>query len=173
LNVNPTFTTGTAPWTAAGGTLTRSSAHTQGGLPFSGLLTPNGVAALCYASSEQVPVTAGAHYTVNGWLYSPTGHAASLSVNWFDWQSTYLTTSSSSVTLAANTWTRLTNVFPAPSGATYGAIVPTEAGTPAVTDLLYLSDLTLTVTDPVVVASVAEVTYDAVTRQPSGTTLLA
>lgn len=160
LDSNPTFTTGVAPWTAVGGTITQSSAQTHGGYPYSGLLTPNGTAATVYAASELLPVVPGRWYTANGWLYSTPGYTnVSLSVNWFDHAGTYLSTSSSTVSLTAATWTQVTNIWQAPAGAAQAALVPTEGGTPTTADVLYLSYVTLTATDPTVLPSVSQVVY--------------
>jgi hypothetical protein len=172
MNVNPTFTSGTSPWVATGGAITQSSAQTHGGLPFSGLLTPSGVAAQSYVSSEVIPIDFTKWYTVNGWFYTPTGHSMSLSVNWFDSTGAYLATSSSTVTPTASTWTQVTNVFQPPAGAASASIVPTESGTPAAGDLLYLSNVTLTPADPPFVSSVVQVNYDPTINIPTGTTLL-
>lgn len=152
LNSNPTFTSGTSPWTATNCTLTQSSAHVQGGFPFSGLMTPNGTSATVSVKSELVPVNSGTAvngaaqwYQANGWVYSPTGYGnVSLSVNWYDRLGTLLSTSSNSVTVAAATWTNLVNNFVAPAGAAQASIVPTEGGTPAAGNTLFLSDVTLT-----------------------------
>lgn len=173
LNVNPTFTSVVSPWVATNGTLTQSNAHTQGGFPFSGLLTPTGGFSQAYAASEQIRVPGNTHCTVDGWLYSTTGWASvSLSVNWFDSTGTYLSTSFNVVSLTAATWTQLTNVFQAPAGAAFASIVPTESGTPGATNLLYLSNLTLSFTDEAVFPSVISVDYDPQTYLPSGTTEL-
>ncbi len=173
LDSNPTFVSGTSPWTATGGTLTQSNAQTHGGYTESGLLTPNGTSALAYASSEKMRVTPGQWYRAQGWFYSPTGWAnVSLSVNWFDSSQAYLSTSSSTVSLAAATWTQQVNNFQAPTGAAYATLVPTQGGTPGVTNTLFLSYLTLTNTDPSALASVAVVNYGGDIGAPTGVTQL-
>ncbi|WP_189707059.1 hypothetical protein, partial [Streptomyces anandii] len=144
-NSNPTFVSGTSPWTAVNCTLTQSNAQTHGGFTESGLITPNGTSATVYAESELILVTPEHWYQAQGWLYSPTGWAnASLSVNWFDSTQAYLSTSSHTVSLTAATWTQQVNNFQAPDGAAYAALVPTEGGTPAAANTLFLSNLTLT-----------------------------
>lgn len=170
LNSNPTFTTGTSPWTATGGTPTQSSAQTQGGYAFSGLLTPAGGNAQAYAQSELIRIDAGSNqvtqgaqwFKTNGWFYSPTGWSTfSLSLNWYDPNRGYLSTSSATVSLTANTWTQVSNYFVAPAGALYMAIAPTESGTPGATNLLYMSDVTVALTPERVgaIASVAQINY--------------
>jgi hypothetical protein len=152
LNSNPTFTSGVSPWTVTGGTFTQSAVQTHGGFPFSGLLTPNGIATLVFASSEQVPINDGngpfaginSWYLADGWFYSTPGTTDfSLSVNWFDRSGGYMSTSSKTVSLTAATWTHLQNYFLAPENAAFAAIVPTEGSTPANTKVVYFSDVFL------------------------------
>lgn len=185
LNSNPTFTSGTAPWTATNGAPSQSNAQTQGGFAFSGLLTPTGGFAQAYALSELIridpgsnQITAGAAwFKPNGWFYSPTGWANfSLSLNWYDPNQGYLSTSSATVSLAANTWTQVFNYFVAPAGALYVAIAPTESGTPGASNLLYMSNVTVTLSPERVgaLASVAQITYPSgASWPPTGVTQLA
>lgn len=160
-NSNPTFVSGTSPWTAVNCTLTQSNTQVHGGYTESGLITPNGTSATVYAQSELIRVTPGQWYQAQGWLYSTPGWSSvSLSVNWFDGNQGYLSTSSHTVSLAAATWTQQVNNFQAPAGAAYATLVPTEGGTPSAAALLYLSYLTLTNADPRVLPSVAQVLYE-------------
>ncbi|WP_405844646.1 hypothetical protein [Streptomyces sp. NBC_01518] len=173
LNSNPTFVSGTSPWTATNCTLAQSSAQTHGGLTESGLVTPNGSSATVYASSEPIRVTPGQWYLAQGWLYSPPGWSSvSLSVNWFDSAHTYLTTSSRTVSLAAATWTQQLNNFQAPNGAAYATLVPTQGGTPSAAKTLFLSNVTLTHTDPAQLASVTQLSYNTDIGAPTGVTQL-
>lgn len=185
LDENPTFTSGVSPWTAVNGALSQSSAQTQGGFVFSGLLTPTGGFAQAYALSELIRIDAGSNqvtagaawFKPNGWFYSPTGWANfSLSLNWYDPNQGYLSTSSATVSLAANTWTQVFNYFVAPAGALYVAIAPTESGTPGASNLLYMSNVTVTLSPERVgaLASVAQITYPSgASWPPTGVTQLA
>lgn len=173
LNSNPTFTSGTSPWSATGGTITQSNAQTHGSYPFSGLLTPDGVTAIVFASSEKVPVNEGTWYTADAWLYSPTGYNnVSLSVNWYDSSQSYIRTSSNVIDLPTATWTHVTNRFQAPTTAAYATLVPTEINTPTTSDLLYLSNVTFSSADPGTLASIAQVDYIDANGGPSGVTQL-
>lgn len=173
LDSNPTFTTGTAPWTTTGCTLTQSNAQTQGGLPYSGLMTPSGSAGTAFILSEKVPVAPGQWYLANCWAYSPNGYnSVSLSVVWYDSAGNQVSTSNNSVTLAAATWTQLSNRFQAPAGAAQASLAPAEGGTPPATATLYLSNVTLTAAYPSALASVAEVTYSPGSSLPTGITQL-
>lgn len=145
LNSNPTFNTTTSPWTATGGTLTRSNAHTQGGFSFSGLLTPTG-GVQAYASTELVPVkqtTFGSEQWIlgTGWFYSTTGYATfTLNLNWFDSGQNYISTTFNTVALSANTWTQVSTYGQVPATAAFFTVSPTEPGTPTNSNLLYISN---------------------------------
>lgn len=181
LNSNPTFTSGTSPWTATNCTLAQSSAQTHGGFAFSGLMTPNGTSATVFVQSENVPINSGTaitnpgrFYQVNGWVYSSTGWSSvSVSINWYDRTGTYLSTSSNPVSVPAATWTNLVNYFNPPLGAAQAAIVPTESGTPGVTNTLYLSNVTLTAASELTTtaAPVSQITYASVWTPTSVTQL--
>lgn len=182
LNSNPTFTTGTSPWTATGCALTQSNAQTHGGYLFSGLMTPDGVTAAPSIESDRVPIVNSptalgnvTYYMVNGWLYSPTGLTqVSLSVNWFDHNMNYLATTFTGTSLSAATWTNVVSYNLAPSTAAYAAINPTITGTPGVGNTLYLSNVTLTSSIELTStqASVASISYGGTAWPPTGVTTL-
>lgn len=160
LNVNPTFTMGTAPWTATGGTVTQSSAQTHGNLPFSGLLTPSGSASTSDIESEKIPVFQGHSYVASAWLYSPTGYAdVAVNINWYSSTGTLLSTTAGTVTsVAAATWTEITTTGPVPASAASGTIVIAETGTPPATALLYCYAAMQDESGPML-ASVAQIGY--------------
>lgn len=180
LNSNPTFTSGTSPWTAVNGTLTQSSAQTHGGFAFSGLLTPTGGFTQAFAASESIAFQqfgfpGGQWFMVGGWFFSPTGWSNfSLSINWFDAGENYLSTSFNTASLPINTWTQVVNYFQPPTEAAFMQIVPTESGSPSGSNLLYMSDVSLTLTPETVgaLASVAEVDYGSSVWPPIGVTQL-
>lgn len=182
LNSNPTFTTGTSPWTAANGTLTQSNAQTHGGFPFSGLLTPTGGFSTAFASSEIVPLVsvesafnAARFLVANGWLYTPTTWpSVSLSVTWYDGSLNVISTSSNVQSLTGATWTNFINIFQAPATAAYAAVVPTLGGTPTAANTLFLSDVVLQLSpeNTKMVSSVAQLTYVDDTWPPTGVVLL-
>ena len=183
LNSNPTFTAGVSPWTATGGTITQSAAQTHGGFAFSGLLTPNGTSAQAVALSEMFPVHQGGGpfygtsqwVLLDGWFYSPPGTTAfSFSINWYDRAGTYLSTSSSTVTLVAATWTHVQNFFEVPATVAQGQLAPTESGTPASSKLIYISDAFAIKSWECVGAftSAATVNYGTAPWPPTGVTQL-
>lgn len=181
LNQWPTFVQGVGPWHPTGGTLTQSSAHTHGNLPFSAFLTPSGVASLSYAESDLVPVQQGHSYVLTAWYYSPTGYSnVAVSANWFDSGRNYISTTSGTATsIPANTWTQFqTTVTNNVANAVYVDMVCVEGGTPPASALLYVSTATVQDASGEQVSSV--LAYDYAAMWPSvgsntgtGTTQLA
>lgn len=169
LNSNPTFTTGVSGWTPHNCTFVQSNAQVHGGFPFSGLMTPNGVAAAPNVTSNLVPVTDVLvsfvnveWYVMNGWFYSPTGWSnVSLSVDWYDSNQTYISTSNNTTTLPAATWTNLISFYLIQPNASYASINLIEAGSPAAGNTIFFSNVTITgateLTLPL--ASAAQVVY--------------
>lgn len=178
LNMNPTFTAGTAPWTVTGGALTQSATHVHGNLPFSGLLTPSGLASSSYIESEMVPVLQGHNYVATAWLYSGPGYAnCAVNVNWYNSSSAFLSSTSGTVTsLAAGTWTQLlaTSTTAVPAGAYYATIVAAETGTPPSSATLWVSSATLQDVQDAPLSSVTQINYNGTPYQPpTGITQLA
>lgn len=140
LSANPCFLTDVSNWSPTGGTAARSTAVVYPGQIASMLLTPNGVSTQCFAESNKVPVVAGQQYKAQGWLYSPVGHTAGFSINWFDSGHNYLsTTSGGAVSIGTNTWTFVSTTGTAPAGAAYGDAIPVQGSTPPSSALLYVS----------------------------------
>lgn len=176
-NSNPTFTSGVSPWTATGGALTQSSAQTHGGYAFSGLLTPSGSAGTASALSELFPVNAGGGpfygsvtwMLLDGWFYSTPGYSNfSGSVNWYDQGKNYLSTSNHTQALTAATWAHVQNYYLVPATAAYAQINALEAGTPASSALLYLSDVFMIASQECVgsLTSAAAIRYPAAAPWP-------
>lgn len=139
LNSNAGFQAGIAPWFASGGTVVQSSAeYYEGG--FSAQVTPSGVDANVFLGSENMATMPGQSVTVDGWIWctdAVTGNV-SMSINWYDLTGSYISTSSNDVSVAAATWTRLTNTFTAPAGAYQLAIAATVSGTPVAAQVFYV-----------------------------------
>lgn len=194
MNANPTFTTGVSSWTPAGCTFTQSNAQTHGGFPFSGLMTPNGVATEPSVTSEQVEylqppfsILMGRAHTVvvSGWFYSPTGWATGLSLkaSWYDSSGALITTTTGTTTaLTAATWTNLSARINtpryvqtgggqvSPTTATFVAITISEPGTPAAANTVFFSNVTLTLDYSCTpsVSSVSQISYNNGAWPPTG-----
>lgn len=178
LNINPTFTNGTAPWVVTGGTLTQSSAHTHGNLPYAGLLTPSGVDSLSYIESDQVAILQSHDYTASAWVYSPTGYSqCAVNINWHTSSGAFLSRVTGTVTsVPAATWTQLTTTSTGgiPASAAYASIIVVESGTPPATALLYFY-ATIQDTSGPMLPSVAQINYSGsgTSQAPTGVTKLA
>jgi hypothetical protein len=100
LNVELDVRDGMSPWVPHGSTIAQSSTWAQQGM-YSMQITPDGVSALAYAESEDIPVIAGQSYTAAGVVNSSSSWAGgfSFSVNWFTAAGGYISTSSASFAL--------------------------------------------------------------------------
>ena len=171
LNSNPDFTGGTAPWTVTGGTLTQSTVVVQPGFRDSGLLTPDGTSAQAVAVTEDMACTPGLPVTFAGALYSPPGYTVTTTLVWKDGAGGVLSQVTVTVAVPAAAWTPFTVTAAAPPGAARVAATVTEAGTPATSDLLYMSGMVVSRADPGRMSSVVEVTWAG--NQPAAFTRLA
>lgn len=140
LNANTSFEVDASNWTGIGGTLTRTTAQFHAGVA-SGTITPDGVTATVRMDNANVAVTGGGTYRAQGWVRNAVARSIALNVNWYDASSVYITTSSGSVSVLANTWTFISNDFTAPSNAAFGNIIPTMTGTPAATNILWVDEV--------------------------------
>ncbi|MFF5980845.1 carbohydrate binding domain-containing protein [Streptomyces olindensis] len=138
LTSNPDFEQNLTGWSATGATIER--VPTPQPAPFSGdwslQITPNGVAALAYASSAATPVVPGATYSVYGWLRCNVARTVDLNVNWYDGSGVYLDTDTVNHTVQANEYTEYAGSFVAPAGAATARVLPTLASTPPSTQRL-------------------------------------
>ena len=142
LNSNPTFETALTPWNGNTATAARVNTQAQSGT-WSMQVTPNGTSPNPRAESELFAVTAGNSYRAKGWLRCATSRTVSLNVNWYNASSTYLSTSTNTQAVTANTWTQFSASFTAPAGAAYGQLAPTVPSTPPVTDVLWVDEARL------------------------------
>jgi hypothetical protein len=140
LNANSGFETDLSPWTAVTGTTTRVNTQARSG-SWSMQITPNGTSPTPRAESERMPVTAGRPYRAQGWLRCTAARNAALNVNWYSSSNSYLSTSSNTAAVPANTWTFFSAVFTAPAGAATGQLAPSLPGTPPASDLLFVDDV--------------------------------
>jgi hypothetical protein len=144
LVANPWFESGISGWTATGCTLAQSATFSRSG-SFSLRLTPDGVTANSFAEDDRRTVVPGATYVVDGWLFSPGGYsAAGISVNWYRSDGSYDSTSASVSALVAGVSDHRHHTFTAPATARYGRVHPVQTGTPAVGNVLYADEVTLT-----------------------------
>jgi hypothetical protein len=131
LNANPYFLGGDgATWNGFDGTFSVTGSP-PGASPYAnaGLftITTAGAGAAAEESGQPFAVVAGQPYFVTAWVYTPTTSA----VIGFDWQNSshaYLSTSTQTIVVTANTWTSVSTVLTAPAGAAYAyaRLAPTD-----------------------------------------------
>ena len=140
LNANTSFETDASSWVGTGGTVTRTTAQFHSGVA-SGTITPDGVTATIRMDNANIAVVGNGIYRAQGWVRCAVARSIALNINWYDASSTYITTSSGSVSVVANTWTSITNDFVAPPNAAFGNIIPTMTGTPPATNILFVDEV--------------------------------
>lgn len=139
------FETNTAGWEAVGGTFARSTAQFFDGAA-SGLLTPDGVAIEVKARTTfaaSPPVVPDTTYTFTAWVFHALGRNVDISVQHFDAANVAMDfeTTLTTVTVPANTWTRITGTKAAPANAAKARLTVKQAGTPPATALLYIDEV--------------------------------
>ncbi|MEU8902200.1 hypothetical protein [Streptomyces mirabilis] len=142
LNANPDFDTNLTGWNANGGTAVRVTTPVKVGVG-AAQFTPNGVAQFPSIESNPVPVTAGTIYRASAWIRCATARAVDLNINWFNNAAVYLSTSTLTNTLVANTYTFYDGTVTAPANAATATIAPTVANFPPVTDVIVVDEVRL------------------------------
>jgi hypothetical protein len=139
LNSNPYFETDVSGWTAAGGTITRSTAQFHEGAA-SMLLTPSGAATdVEVTTAAYVPVTAGQPVRLSMWLRCAVARNVDV---FMVWSNGTTETGSASVTtaLAANTWTLVDTTATAPLGTVQVRPAAAMRSTPLASHLLHIDE---------------------------------
>lgn len=145
LNSNPYFENGRiSPWTGAGNAaLSAITAQFHQG-SYSLQVTPDGVTAGPAARSEEVAVTAGLTYTLEGWLRSTLSTARAIRIDWYDVTHAFLSSSTISLTPTATTWTHYgPTSFTAPANAVFARAVTIDTGTPVNTNVWQVDQVTI------------------------------
>jgi hypothetical protein len=167
-NQNSGFVFGISPWVVTGGTavVSNTTYFIDGA---SCQITPDGVTANVHLESEFISCYPGQAITVNGWMRftSAVTSNASMSINWYDINQSYVSTSSNGVSVSANAWTNLKNTFTVPTGCYFYTIDPTLSGTPPVSNVFYVDQVYSTDNITPQASSVVEITYPG--TYPSGT----
>lgn len=145
LAPNPTFETNVAGWQPEGGTFTHSTTQAHSGTG-SGLQTPDGATAVVRARNTiPIEVRATREYTFTAWVFSANGYDVDTSVLFRDeFGGTVEFAIWASESVAAGIWTELTATRSAPDGAVDAQLNINQRTTPAVTDLLYVDDVSFT-----------------------------
>jgi hypothetical protein len=169
-------------WSASNSALTYNTTiiNTANGADASIKCVPNGSSASggvnSAVRSPVASVTAGASYTVCGWVYSPLGWAdLRTAVDWYDASNVFISSSTGSATVvAAGVWTFLKQTFTAPALASRATTRGRWGGTPAATDISYwwalrlIADASVSTTSPQTMTVIRSVN-GASKAQASGT----
>jgi|SRR5690349_4998466 len=139
LNANPYFETNASSWTAAGGTIARSTVQAHQGVA-SGLLTPDGVTGTTEVSSDNCAVTVGNTYKVSAWIWPAVSRTVFLGINWFTAGLGFISNTSVSQTLPSQTWTLMSMTAVAPATAAFGVLRIAMIGTPPTSNFLYFDE---------------------------------
>lgn len=121
-----TFESGVANWFCGGGSVVQSGTQHFNG-SFSAQCTVSGSPTQTYLRPTAVPIQVGAKYNVQVEVF-PTfaGGSFQASIDWFDANSNYLSTSASTTgVLSQNVWTPISFSATAPAGAAFAGYGPT------------------------------------------------
>lgn len=151
INTNGDFETNLFGWNGVGATLARVQTPNetqQFGGSWSMQITPDGVTEFPNAGSDLFPVEPGRSYSATAWLRNDTTRVMSLSINWFDGGSNYISTDFRDQTVQANVWTFFDVAGTAPANAAFVNIAPTIPSFPAVTDVGYADEVFIRQAEP-------------------------
>lgn len=138
----------------SGGTFASSNAQAHTG-SWSGRLITTGTPTQTYVRCDSFPVVVGASYRAVMWARSATALTnVQMSIDWFDGSGSYLSTSSQTLSLVANTWTQFDATYAAPASAATATCGPTLQSSPATGSAIWVDDLDLLGTGLSQVASV-------------------
>jgi hypothetical protein len=142
LTPQVTFTGGLGTWTvnSASCALTLSAEQVYYGTQ-SALITPvGGGLAFAAVNSASFPVSAGAAYLAQAWVWSATGWADMIAgCDWYDVNGNYLSTSYENASAPAGAWAYVSSVVTAPAGAASAQMRAGMANSPIALNYMYLS----------------------------------
>lgn len=143
---NCTFESGVSGWTisALAGTIAASTTQKHSGTQ-SMRVTPSGTSVNVGALSDHTAVVPGEKVTCTTWVWFTTAVTGNYSsaVNFYDASGVYLSTSLTTVSVAAATWTPVIQTYTAPAGAAFADAVPLLGGTPAASNVFYVDDVSI------------------------------
>jgi hypothetical protein len=145
--VDGTFeTSNTGAWAVTGGSLAASTVQAHRGT-YSALLTVSGSPANALIRDHTTVTAApGRTYTAKMWVYCSASRNVIAVIDYYNGAS-YLSSSSATVAVTANTWTELVVSGTAPASTTRLECGPTMDASPANGTLLYIDDLDILRTD--------------------------
>ena len=132
-------------WTPTSCTFANDTAHVHTGAAAAKLVV-TGTPAQAFARMAQVSgIVVGDTYTLQGWAFATSiTNTVQITIDWFTTPGVFVSTSNTSVTIPANTWTRLQVIAVAPATAGKAGVGPTLGGTPATGLTVWFDDFTFT-----------------------------
>jgi hypothetical protein len=132
-------------WTPTSCTFANDTAHVHTGAAAAKLVV-TGTPAQAFARQAQVSgIVVGDTYTLQGWAFATSiTSTVQITIDWFTTPGVFVSTSNTSVTIPANTWTRLQVIAVAPATAGKAGVGPTLGGTPATGLTVWFDDFTFT-----------------------------
>lgn len=153
------------PFFKSGGTLVLTSAQAYRGAQ-SAVLTSTGTgAAQVYHRAPAVNVAPGQRYAVRAWLYAPVARNVSITIDWLTTGGAYVSSSGTTLALAAGTWTAIEAAGNCPATASKASYGWALRDTPSAGAELYGDDLRLAPS-----SDRPEVIRNRVLRRLAGTT---
>lgn len=140
LNANPFFETNASNWSVVGGTFVQSPTQFHEGTK-SGLLTPDGVTANVFVTTEHVTgALPFVKYTFSAWIRCAVSRAIDVHVEFYNSSDVFISNTGVAVNVTANTWTfvTVTASSPALTARVDGRLRMT--GTPAGSNTLFVDE---------------------------------
>lgn len=139
LNTNPDFSLGSfAGWAAfqCSSSITNTVTYNQ---PYTVMITADGThAGTVQESAATFPVSQTGKYNVFSWVYYPAGGFVSVGVNWNTSAQAYISTTSNTINVPANTWVLVSSLgMTPPLTAAYAYPFVGFGSTPVAGTLLY------------------------------------
>jgi hypothetical protein len=146
LDTNPYFANGSLTgWSGFNGTVAASQAIPGGPYDWSCLFTVTtalNAPSIEATNTVEFPVTVGNTYQASAWVYHPTGGSVCVGFDWRTSGGSYLSTSTTNVTVPAGVWTPVSSGDKtAPATAAYACSRVGLSGTPAIGTQLYVQGI--------------------------------
>lgn len=168
LNGNPYFESTASPWSSPDATVARSTAQAHQGTA-SLLLTPTGAAAAARAESESLPVVPGLSYRHDVWVRCAASRNVECNIAWYSAGSVFLSLSTTSTAVTANTWAQLGATYTAPAGAVAGRLQVRLTGTPLASHTTHIDQAEMTVVGSQTMTVTQAAVNGATNTIPAGT----
>lgn len=163
--LNAGFETDVTGWEAVGGTLARSTLQFKTGVASAFLDAAGGVSInrVRTTVTGSPVVKAGETYELSAWVRSPTGREVDISAAYWDANNVSIDfVIWTSITVPANTWTKITGSRVAPTGAVKAELNINQRNTPVAADDLYVDDVRFRVTGVLVERSTDQIKWKTV-----------